>query len=64
MGEKLLSRREVAEMFDVPERTLASWAYQGMGPTFYKIGKHARYRLRDVEAWLSTRARLGDGSAA
>ncbi len=54
--DKMLTREEVAEMLNVPAASLASWAYQGRGPRYFKVGKHARYRLADVEQWLTERA--------
>lgn len=57
MGEKLLSRSELAEMLAVPERTLAAWAYEGRGPRFYRVGRYARYDPADVQNWLEARVR-------
>lgn len=48
-----LSRDEVARRLKVPTKTLAQWATQKKGPRFAKIGRFARYRLADVEAWES-----------
>lgn len=52
MAERLMSRREVAEYLDVPEATLARWAYAGAGPSYFRVGRHTRYRREDVLAWL------------
>lgn len=52
MAERLMSRREVAEYLDVPEATLARWAYAGGGPSYFRVGRHTRYRFEDVIAWL------------
>lgn len=57
--EKLLSRRELAELLGVPAHTLDNWAMTGTGPRYSVIGRHARYRPSDVEAWLASRAREG-----
>jgi len=46
-----LTRPEVAERLKVPEKTLAQWAYQGRGPKYSLLGRHARYRLSDLVAW-------------
>ena len=51
--EKYLSRRDVAEMFGVPEKTVSQWAFKKSGPPFLKIGRYARYRLSDVTAWAN-----------
>lgn len=47
----------VAGYLDVPLRTLDQWAYRGIGPRFYKIGRHRRYRMAEVEAWLREHSR-------
>lgn len=51
----LLTRSEVARELKVPVATLAQWAYQGTGPTFYRIGRHVRYSLVELDRWLETR---------
>jgi excisionase family DNA binding protein len=53
--ERLLSRDEVARFLGIPKRTLDSWAYRGEGPTYIRIGRWARYRKEDLEAWLESR---------
>lgn len=37
----------------VPPATLDQWAYLGKGPPYYKLGRHRRYRPREVDAWIS-----------
>jgi excisionase family DNA binding protein len=59
MTERMRSRGEVAEFLAVPPKTLAAWASRGEGPKFYRIGRHARYRLEDVEAWLAEQVAQG-----
>jgi excisionase family DNA binding protein len=49
--ERLLTRQEVADRLGVPVKTVATWAYTGVGPRYIRVGKHARYRSADVEAW-------------
>jgi excisionase family DNA binding protein len=55
--ERLRSRREASEFLGVPERTLATWAYEGRGPRYVRVGKLARYSLDDLLAWLEGNAR-------
>ncbi len=63
MIQKHLSPREVAEIADVREGTLAAWRYRSAkepsaparGPRFTKIGRLVRYAESDVRAWLSQR---------
>lgn len=47
---KWLTRRELAERWQLPIGTLADWASNGTGPRYARFGKHARYRLSDVVA--------------
>lgn len=49
---RLLSTQEVARLLVVPVTTLYTWRYKGTGPNAYRVGKHLRYRLSDVMAWL------------
>jgi excisionase family DNA binding protein len=61
--EALMSSQELAELFDVPPRTLDQWAYNRSGPPFIKVGRHRRYRPSDVAAWLEART-VGVGGGA
>lgn len=50
-SNRLLSAREVGEMLGVPERTVrAQWRTWGLPA--YRIGKHLRWRERDVHHWI------------
>ena len=53
---KHLTRAEAASYLGVERRTLDNWSHAGRGPRFYKIGRAARYRVDDLEAWLQSRA--------
>jgi excisionase family DNA binding protein len=50
-SNRLLSARDVAEILSVPERTVRdkwrSWELPA-----YRIGKHLRWRERDLHAWI------------
>lgn len=50
--ERLLDLDEVAAYLGIPKNTLYKWRVQGEGPRAIKVGKHLRFRRRDVEAWL------------
>ncbi|WP_436792822.1 helix-turn-helix transcriptional regulator [Actinospongicola halichondriae] len=52
VGDRLLWPEEVAEVLGVPVGTLANWRYQRRGPAFVKVGRHVRYRRRDVDGWV------------
>jgi excisionase family DNA binding protein len=64
VAERLWSRREVAEYLDVPEATLARWAYMGAGPPYFRVGRHTRYSPADVFAWLEKQRSPENGQAA
>jgi excisionase family DNA binding protein len=51
MAERLLTIQEVADRLNVPTATIYGWNSRGTGPTYLKLGRHARYRLDDVVAW-------------
>ena len=48
----LASRSEVAAYLGLPVATLNRWGTEGAGPRYVRVGRHARYRWEDVEAWL------------
>lgn len=51
--DPLLLPEEVAALLRVDISTLRNWRSKGRGPKFVKIGDLARYRLADVEAYVS-----------
>ncbi len=52
-ADKLLRRREVAEMLGVREETLSLWSTSGRGPRCIRLTPKAiRYRQSDVERFL------------
>jgi len=52
--EAMLSVVELAAFLGVPVATIYRWRYQHQGPVGYRIGRHVRYRARDIEHWLET----------
>lgn len=60
--ERLATRVEVAEYLGVPTQTLTQWAYKGTGPTYIKVGRHARYRWADVAKWVEQNTAGGKGA--
>ena len=53
--ERWLSRRELADRYGLPVKTLAQWASKGTGPRYARMGRHVRYRLSDVIDWETGR---------
>jgi excisionase family DNA binding protein len=47
----LLSSRDVAAILNVPERTVRD-KWKDWGLPAYRIGKHLRWKERDVYAWI------------
>jgi excisionase family DNA binding protein len=60
--EALMTRKELADLLQVPTSTLHQWASKGTGPTYLIVGRHSRYRRQDVERWLEDQARVGGRS--
>ena len=48
----MLSAREVAAILGIPERTIRE-KWREWGLTAYRIGKHLRWRERDLYAWIN-----------
>lgn len=51
----LLTPAELATYLGVPIATLYVWRHRRLGPPSFKAGRHLRYRLSDVEQWISNR---------
>jgi excisionase family DNA binding protein len=52
----LMSPEQAAGYLGVPVLTLTAWRSKRIGPRFYRVGRHVRYRLVDLDAWLSQHA--------
>jgi len=50
--DQLLSVGQLAELLGVPARTIHAWRYRRTAPPGIRLGKHLRFRRRDVEAWI------------
>jgi excisionase family DNA binding protein len=55
----LLTPEEVSDFLKVPVRTLYSQRYRKVGPPAIRVGRHLRYRRRDIEEWLTARTSVG-----
>jgi excisionase family DNA binding protein len=55
--DRLLTIGELAAFLQVPVGTIYQWRHRGIGPAGLRVGRHVRYRLRDVEAWLEAASR-------
>jgi excisionase family DNA binding protein len=45
---------DLAAYLRIPPGTLRKWRSAGKGPPAVKLGKHLRFRIEDVEAWLAS----------
>ncbi len=54
--EPLLTIEDLARLLGVPVPTIYAWRYRGEGPRGYKVGRHVRFRLAEVNAWREGRA--------
>lgn len=59
-GEALLTVAELAAFLCVPVATIYRWRHQRQGPVGYRVGRHVRYRTRDIEQWLETQRDIPD----
>ncbi len=58
-SDPLLTVAQLAALLQVPPQTLYGWRTRGEGPRGLRVGRHVRYRQRDVDKWLDTRGEAG-----
>jgi predicted DNA-binding transcriptional regulator AlpA len=54
-NSRTLSNKEAARLLGFNPNTLVKWRMNGFGPRFLKLGRHVRYRERELELWLNDR---------
>ena len=59
--DRLLSVGDLAAYLGVPVKTLYQWRHKGIGPRGLRVGRHLRYRPKDIDSWLDG---LDDGRQA
>ncbi|SFN50857.1 Helix-turn-helix domain-containing protein [Mycetocola miduiensis] len=57
IAQTFLTQRELAELLQLPERTLEDWRLTHAGPPYMKLGRHVRYDIADVLAWAKEKRR-------
>jgi len=57
LDDRLLSRRDVAELLGIRTQTLGVWGMTGRNLPVVKVGRRVRYRLSDVEAFVRRQTR-------
>lgn len=60
--DEMFSPEALGEYLKVPLQSVYGWNSKGTGPRRVKIGRHIRYRKRDVETWLEAHAATGNAS--
>lgn len=50
--DPLLSVEELSEYLGVPVRTIYDWRQSGRGPRGIRMGRHLKFALSDVLAWI------------
>jgi excisionase family DNA binding protein len=53
--DRLLSVEELADYLEVPVKTIYTWRHRNTGPKGFRVGKHLRFRWRDVQNWVAQR---------
>ena len=48
----LLDIRELSAYLGVPVSTVYDWRARGLGPRAYRFGKHLKFAVTDVTAWI------------
>ena len=59
---QMLSEIGLAAYLGVSVAACRKWRAEGRGPTYIKVGRLVRYRMTDIEAWLSTRPQGGEAA--
>jgi excisionase family DNA binding protein len=57
--DALMTPQELADYCQVPVTSVYQWNTDGTGPRRCHVGKHVRYRRRDVDTWLDKRSTEG-----
>lgn len=56
-SEELLTLSEAAEILRVPINTMRWWRQRGIGPEFFKIGRHLVTTVGDVRRFIREQRR-------
>ena len=55
VDDEYLTVQQLAKLLKVPVTTIYQWRHQGIAPRGLRVGRHLRFRRRDVEAFLEER---------
>jgi excisionase family DNA binding protein len=56
--DPLVTITGLAEYLGVPVKTIYEWRQAGRGPVGVRIGRHLKFRLSDVQAWIEAQRDL------
>jgi excisionase family DNA binding protein len=51
--EPLMDVGELASYLGLPVSTVYDWRVHGKGPVAYRFGKHLKFAVSDVRAWVA-----------
>ncbi|WP_235825391.1 helix-turn-helix transcriptional regulator [Agromyces badenianii] len=51
--DRLMDITELAGYLGVPVSTVYDWRTHGKGPAAYRFGKHLKFAVADVRAWVA-----------
>ncbi len=57
--EPLIDIGELAAYLGVPVSTIYDWRTRGLGPPAYRFGKHLKFAVGDVRAWVERQRETG-----
>ena len=57
----LMDVAELAAYLDVPVSTVYDWRTRDKGPPAYRFGKHLKFAIADVQAWVAAQREPGPG---
>lgn len=52
--DELMTVKELAAFYKVPERTIYAWQASGRGPRAYRVGRYLRFKKSDCIAHLES----------
>jgi excisionase family DNA binding protein len=59
--DPLLSIDELAKYLGVPIKTIYEWRQTGRGPVGIRMGRHLKFAVSDVRAWLDEKRESDSG---
>ena len=58
--EPLMDVAELASYLGLPVSTVYDWRVHGKGPAAYRFGKHLKFAVSDVRAWMAEQREAPD----